>query len=42
MLHRYSHVPSTLVMNKIDLVMRRTDLLPLVEVNRIWERITDN
>ncbi|KAF1763749.1 hypothetical protein GCK72_003694 [Caenorhabditis remanei] len=32
MLHRYSHVPSTLVMNKIDLVMRRTDLLPLVEI----------
>uniref|UniRef100_A0A1I7T4B2 Era-type G domain-containing protein n=1 Tax=Caenorhabditis tropicalis TaxID=1561998 RepID=A0A1I7T4B2_9PELO len=32
MLHRYSHVPSTLVMNKIDLVMRRSDLLPLVEI----------
>lgn len=33
MLHRYSHVPSILVMNKIDLVMRRSDLLPLVEVS---------
>ncbi|CAI2325697.1 unnamed protein product [Caenorhabditis sp. 36 PRJEB53466] len=32
MLHRYSHVPSTLVMNKIDLVMRKSDLLPLVEI----------
>ncbi|CAI5441768.1 unnamed protein product [Caenorhabditis angaria] len=32
MLHRYSHVPSTLVMNKIDLVTRRSDLLPLVEI----------
>uniref|UniRef100_A0A8R1HP27 Era-type G domain-containing protein n=1 Tax=Caenorhabditis japonica TaxID=281687 RepID=A0A8R1HP27_CAEJA len=32
MLHRHSHVPSTLVMNKIDLVMRRPDLLPLVEI----------
>ncbi|CAL2031148.1 unnamed protein product [Caenorhabditis brenneri] len=32
MLHRYSHVPSTLVMNKIDLVQRRSDLLPLVEI----------
>ncbi|CAA87384.1 GTPase Era, mitochondrial [Caenorhabditis elegans] len=32
MLHRYSHVPSILVMNKIDLVMRRSDLLPLVEI----------
>ncbi|CAB3405275.1 unnamed protein product [Caenorhabditis bovis] len=32
MLHRYSHVPSVLVMNKIDLVIRRSDLLPLVEI----------
>ncbi|CAD6186574.1 unnamed protein product [Caenorhabditis auriculariae] len=32
MLHRYAHVPSTLAINKIDLVSRRSDLLPLVPI----------
>lgn len=32
MLHRHAHIPSALVLNKVDLVERRDDLLPLVRV----------
>ncbi|XGW35038.1 hypothetical protein V3C99_018796 [Haemonchus contortus] len=32
LLHRYSHLPSSLVINKIDLVSRRSDLLALTRV----------
>ncbi|VDO65368.1 unnamed protein product [Heligmosomoides polygyrus] len=32
LLHRYSHLPSSLVLNKIDLVSRRSDLLELARV----------
>ncbi|KAH7727908.1 putative GTP-binding protein [Aphelenchoides avenae] len=32
LLYRYSHIPSSLVINKVDLVKRRTDLLRLAEI----------
>ncbi|KAK5975947.1 G domain-containing protein [Trichostrongylus colubriformis] len=32
LLHRYSHLPSSLVINKIDLVTRRSDLLELTRI----------
>uniref|UniRef100_A0AAF5CYS7 G domain-containing protein n=1 Tax=Strongyloides stercoralis TaxID=6248 RepID=A0AAF5CYS7_STRER len=32
LLHKYSHIPSTLVINKIDLISQRNELLPLVKV----------
>ncbi|KAK6031992.1 hypothetical protein OSTOST_01838 [Ostertagia ostertagi] len=32
LLHRYSHIPSSLVINKVDLVTRRSDLLELARI----------
>ncbi|KAK6055443.1 hypothetical protein COOONC_07052 [Cooperia oncophora] len=32
LLHRYSHLPSSLVINKVDLVTRRSDLLELARI----------
>ncbi|MFH4978231.1 hypothetical protein AB6A40_004940 [Gnathostoma spinigerum] len=32
LLHRYQHLPSSLVINKVDLVKRRCDLLPLINI----------
>uniref|UniRef100_A0A0N5CD26 G domain-containing protein n=1 Tax=Strongyloides papillosus TaxID=174720 RepID=A0A0N5CD26_STREA len=32
LLHKYSHVPSTLVINKVDLIKDRSTLLPLVKI----------
>ncbi|CEF63245.1 GTPase Era, mitochondrial [Strongyloides ratti] len=32
LLHKYSHLPSTLVINKVDLIEDRTYLLPLVKI----------
>lgn len=32
LLHRYAHVPATIVLNKIDLLPRRSDLLRLAEI----------
>jgi small GTP-binding protein len=31
-LHRYSHIPATLVINKIDLIQRQSDLLELAKI----------
>lgn len=32
LLHRYSHIPSTLVLNKIDLIPCKSDLLRLADI----------
>uniref|UniRef100_A0A0K0FLA4 Uncharacterized GTP-binding protein (inferred by orthology to a C. elegans protein) n=1 Tax=Strongyloides venezuelensis TaxID=75913 RepID=A0A0K0FLA4_STRVS len=32
LLHKYSHIPSTLVFNKVDLIENRSFLLPLVKI----------
>ncbi|KAE9412170.1 hypothetical protein Angca_009470, partial [Angiostrongylus cantonensis] len=32
LLHRYSHIPSSLVINKVDMVPRRSDLLELTRI----------
>jgi len=32
LLHRYAHIPSTLVINKVDLVSKRSNLLELAEI----------
>ncbi|KAI1716503.1 50S ribosome-binding GTPase domain-containing protein [Ditylenchus destructor] len=32
LLHRYSHIPSSLVLNKVDLVQRQSELIQLAEI----------
>ncbi|VDK65662.1 unnamed protein product [Cylicostephanus goldi] len=32
LLHRHSHIPSSLVINKVDLVSQRSDLLELTRI----------